>query len=85
MPVPELVRRCPDLPRAVREAAEGLRCVSVYNINLGVARERVSDKHWIYFPEREYPFYRAGFPMNFSPGAGAVRVQFALRRNLAPA
>jgi protoporphyrinogen oxidase len=70
MPVPELVRRCPDLPRAVREAAEGLRCVSVYNINLGVARERVSDKHWIYFPEREYPFYRAGFPMNFSPALG---------------
>jgi protoporphyrinogen oxidase len=70
MPVPELVRRCPDLPSAVREAAEGLRCVSVYNINLGVARERVSDKHWIYFPEREYPFYRAGFPMNFSPALG---------------
>jgi len=70
MPVPELVRRCTDLPKAIREAAEGLRCVSVYNINLGVAREQVSDKHWIYFPEREYPFYRAGFPMNFSPASG---------------
>ena len=70
MPVPELVRRCTDLPKAIREAAEGLRCVSVYNVNLGVARERVSDKHWIYFPEREYPFYRAGFPMNFSPALG---------------
>lgn len=70
MPVPELVRRCTDLPKAVREAAEGLRCVSVYNLNLGVARERVSDKHWIYFPEKEYPFYRAGFPMNFSPALG---------------
>ncbi|HYM37633.1 MAG TPA: FAD-dependent oxidoreductase [Nitrospiraceae bacterium] len=70
MPVPELIRRCTDLPKPVREAAEGLRCASVYNINLGVARERVSDKHWIYFPEREYPFYRAGFPMNFSPALG---------------
>ena len=70
MPVPELVRRCTDLPKAIREAAEGLRCVSVYNVNLGVAREQVSDKHWIYFPEREYPFYRAGFPMNFSPALG---------------
>jgi protoporphyrinogen oxidase len=70
MPVPELVRRCKDLPREIREAATGLRCVSVYSINLGVARERVSDKHWIYFPESEYPFYRAGFPMNFSPALG---------------
>ena len=70
VPIPELVRCCTDLPRAIREAAAGLRCVSVYNVNLGVARERVSDKHWIYFPEPEYPFYRVGFPMNFSPSLG---------------
>lgn len=70
IPVPELVRRCTDLPQDIREAAAGLRCVSVYNVNLGVARERLSDKHWIYFPEPEYPFYRAGFPMNFSPALG---------------
>jgi protoporphyrinogen oxidase len=44
--------------------------VSVSNINLAVAREQVSDKHWIYFPEPEYPFYRAGFPMNFAPSLG---------------
>jgi protoporphyrinogen oxidase len=70
MPVPELVRLCTDLPQAIRDAATGLRCVSVYNVNLGVARERISDYHWIYFPEPEYPFYRAGFPMNFSPALG---------------
>jgi len=70
IPVPELIRRCTVLPEAIREAAEGLRCVSVYNINLGVAREGISDKHWLYFPEPEYPFYRAGFPMNFSPSLG---------------
>jgi len=70
IPVPELVRRCTDLPQTIRDASAGLRCVSVYNVNLGVARERVSDHHWIYFPEPDYPFYRAGFPMNFSPSLG---------------
>ncbi|MEW6542981.1 MAG: FAD-dependent oxidoreductase [Nitrospirota bacterium] len=70
IPVPELVRRCTDLPRALREEAAGLRCVSVYSVNLGVARERLTDMHWIYFPEPDYPFYRAGFPMNFSPSLG---------------
>jgi protoporphyrinogen oxidase len=70
IPVPELVRRCVDLPTEIREAAAGLRWVSVSNVNLAVGRESVSDKHWIYFPEPEYPFYRAGFPMNFSPGLG---------------
>jgi len=70
IPVPELVRRCPDFPERLKEAAAGLRWVSVYNVNLGVSREQVSDKHWIYFPESGYPFYRVGFPMNFSPSLG---------------
>lgn len=70
IPIPELIRRCTDLPNDIRAAADGLRCVSVYSVNLGVARERVTDMHWIYFPEPGYPFYRAGFPMNFSPGLG---------------
>ena len=67
IPVPELVRRCLDFPAHLKEAAEGLRWVSVYNVNIGVSREKVSDKHWLYFPEPEFPFYRVGFPMNFAP------------------
>ncbi len=70
IPIPELVRRCKDFPARLKEAAAGLRWVSVYSVNLGIAREQVSDKHWIYFPEQEYPFYRAGFPMNVSPHLG---------------
>jgi protoporphyrinogen oxidase len=70
IPVPELLRRCVDMPAHLKDAAEGLRWVSVYNLNLGVAREQVSDKHWLYFPEPNYPFYRIGFPMNFSPALG---------------
>jgi len=70
IPVPELVRRCLDIPAHLKKAAKGLRWVSVYNLNMGVARDHVSDKHWLYFPEPEYPFYRVGFPMNFSPSLG---------------
>lgn len=47
-------------------ASSKLLCNSVLNINLGFARADVSDKHWIYFPEKKYPFYRLGFPHNFS-------------------
>ena len=39
---------------------------AVINFNLGINRSDLSDKHWIYFPEKEYPFYRIGFPHNFS-------------------
>lgn len=50
-------------------AATNLRCNSVMNINLGVARDDISDKHWIYLPELEYQPYRIGFPHNFTPHA----------------
>jgi protoporphyrinogen oxidase len=58
------------MPTHLKEGAEELRWVSVYNLNMAVGREQVSDKHWLYFPEPEYPFYRIGFPMNFSPALG---------------
>jgi len=48
------------------QAADKLRCNSVLNFNLGMNKADVSDKHWIYFPENEYPFYRMGFTSNFS-------------------
>lgn len=43
-----------------------LLCNSVINFNLGVSRENLSEKHWVYFPEQKYPFYRIGFSSNFS-------------------
>jgi protoporphyrinogen oxidase len=50
----------------VQRARTNLLCNSVINFNLGVNHPDVSDKHWIYFPEQQYPFYRIGFPHNFS-------------------
>ena len=66
MPLPALLRAASDVPQPVREAAQKLRFTSVCNVNLGVDRS-ISDKHWIYFPEAEYCFYRIGFSHNFSP------------------
>ena len=43
-----------------------LQCNTVVNFNIGINRPDVSEKHWIYFPEKEYPFYRLGFWHNFS-------------------
>lgn len=44
----------------------GLVCNSVINFNIGVNHAQLSDKHWVYFPEKQFPFYRIGFPHNFS-------------------
>jgi protoporphyrinogen oxidase len=38
-----------------------LVCNTVINLNLGINRPTINDKHWIYFPEKKYSFYRLGF------------------------
>ena len=67
MPLPELMKIIDRVPEKVKEASGRLRHVSVFNLNLGIEREKVSDKHWIYFPEKDFVFYRVGFTSNFSP------------------
>ncbi len=67
LPLAHFLDLASPLPEAVRRARGRLRYVSVYNWNIGVARPGMSDKHWIYFPENRFPFYRAGFCSNFSP------------------
>jgi protoporphyrinogen oxidase len=56
-------------------------------LNLGIARPGVgSGAHWIYFPDPEVPFYRAGFPHAMGggvcpPGTSSLYVEFGLRRD----
>jgi protoporphyrinogen oxidase len=66
----------------LKAAQTKLVCNSVVNFNLGIKRPDVSDKHWIYFPETKYPFYRLGFYHNFSksvapPNCSSVYGEFA--------
>lgn len=67
MPLPELISIIKDVPADILDAAKGLRYVSVYDVSLGIERGDISPHHWVYFPEPEFPFYRAGFLNNFAP------------------
>lgn len=51
----------------ISRAQRHLLCTKVININMGISIPELSDKHWVYYPESEYPFYRIGFSHNFSP------------------
>ena len=44
-----------------------MRYQGIYCVNVGVDREAISDKHWIYYYENEFPFHRLSLPANFSP------------------
>ena len=67
MPLPLLIAAIGDeAPADVRRAAGELRHVSIRCVNLGVARPRVTDKHWIYFPG-DTVFHRVFVQGNASP------------------
>jgi UDP-galactopyranose mutase len=67
MPLPALVRVMgSEAPAEVRKAAAGLRHVSVRCVNIGVGREQLTDKHWIYYPE-DTVFHRIFVQGNASP------------------
>ncbi len=69
VPLPDLIRAIPGAPEAVRHAAASLPSTAVVCVNLGIDRERVTEKHWIYYPEGQdkYIFQRIFVQSNASP------------------
>ena len=68
LPLDRLLQSTEGLPDEMGAIGRRLRSVRVLNICLGIGRPRLSDAHWVYFPEPEYSFYRIGFPSNLAPG-----------------
>jgi UDP-galactopyranose mutase len=67
MPLPVLIRQMgEDAPAEIRASAESLRHVSVRCVNIGVGRENLTEKHWIYYPE-DTVFHRIFVQGNASP------------------
>ncbi len=84
IPLKALLKLCADLPDEIRGADEHLDRVMVLDISIGLEGKLDHDRHWIYFPERDIPFYRVGFPSNFSngvtpDGCSSIYVEVALR------
>jgi len=71
-----------ELPEDVNVARAALRWVRVLNVALGVEGAAPSEEHWLYFPDRDLPFYRVGFPSNHGrlapDGCHTVSVEVSL-------
>ncbi len=68
IPLPLFASMVRSLPDELRKAANQLRHTSMLCVNVGVKREAITEKHWIYYPEKDFIFARVSFPMNFAPG-----------------
>jgi len=66
LPLIEMQKIIKNIPASIAEALNKLKYVSIFNLNLGINKRNISDKHWIYFPEHKYTFFRIGFSSNFS-------------------
>jgi protoporphyrinogen oxidase len=84
MPLTDFLDLASPLPKPVREARGRLRYNMVYCLNVGFKSRAATDKHWIYFPERKFPFYRAGYTSNFAKSnapAGASSLYIEISRH----
>ncbi len=66
IPLPELVSLA-NTPKTISTASDSLRFNSILCVNLGIDRDKLTDKHWIHYPEMKYSFCRMSFLKNFSP------------------
>ncbi len=84
LPLPEIVTMMDDIPEEVQTAADNLVYNSLVCVMVGVKRPDITDKHWLYFPEKGLIFNRISFPMNFSPyttpaGCSSILVEVTYR------
>lgn len=66
IPLPELGKIITALPKGMKSNFKELRWISICNVNLGVKKRIQPGRHWVYFSQKNIPFFRIGFFHNFS-------------------
>jgi len=66
IPLPEMPHLVKGMTKQMRSLFKKLRWNSIFNLNLGIDLKDSHRRHWIYFPEKEFCFFRVGFFHNFS-------------------
>lgn len=89
IPLPLLIDLCSDAPENVRNAVSKLRTNSIMVVNLGIDRPKISDCHWVHYPEKDISFFRLSYPHNFAenvtpPGMSSISAEVSYDRNNPP-
>ena len=67
VPLDELLAMTRNGPAEWRAVAAGLKRVPILALRLGIRGPALGRRHWVYFPEARFPFYRVGVASNFEP------------------
>ncbi|MBU2436610.1 MAG: FAD-dependent oxidoreductase [Candidatus Omnitrophica bacterium] len=66
IPLPVLSRIIKGLPKNILSDFKKLKWLSILNVNFGIEGKVQPERHWIYFPQKDVSFFRAGLFHNFS-------------------
>ncbi len=66
LPLPQVIALCKQVSPTIQQAAASLHATTVHVLNVAINR-KLPPFHWIYFPEKDVPFYRVGMQSAFSP------------------
>ncbi len=83
LPLDELLMMAENSPDEWKVIARGLKRISILAISLGIKGCFFGRKHWVYFPERSFPFYRVGVASNIEstlapPGCSNLYIEASL-------
>jgi len=89
IPLTDLVPMIAGVPDDVRLAASKLACSSCVLVNLGLARDDVSDTHVSYFYDLDLVFPRTSYPhlmaaSNVPPGCSSIQVEVYFSQKYRP-
>ncbi len=84
LPLTRLAAITTGLLPALSRSARRLQATSIYNINLGIQGKQPVPYSWVYFPEKEFGFHRAGsvsacVPTVAPKGHASIYVEFSYR------
>ena len=63
----EFIKKIEDAPNTVKDKSKELIFNSVYIVGIGLKKKLNDTKCWMYFPEKNSPFYRVTHFSNYSP------------------
>lgn len=67
IPLPELRNILCPLPSYIDKLLAKLRWITIDNLNICLRKKNFLGWHWIYYPDKDIPFFRLGFFHNINP------------------
>ena len=67
IPITNLIGAIEKVPSLIRNLVRKLPSTSMFILGLGVKKIKKNDLSWVYFPQKDIPFFRISIISNYSP------------------